>query len=257
MSTRILRENEVRSRTGLSRTTRWRLERQGNFPLRRRLSANTIGWVESEIEAVFRRLDLPVIEAAGQLEVQRQEERLQRLRRRIIDDDGRRPHLRAMLDDEYEQEARHLDKLRDRASKEVAHPDPFTPARWEELTRLCADLDAIWRAATTTHDRKQLLRIVIQTVIVEVADRQHLKLRVEWTDGLAPTSVEIPRSPYFRDLIWQWSLAGRDVEEIVKALAELGARTKRGRIWSHETVRRTIDMMRSREVGGLVARRGT
>jgi prophage regulatory protein len=56
MPTRILRENEVRSRTGLSRTTRWRLERQGTFPLRRRLSANTVGWVEAEIDEWVTRL---------------------------------------------------------------------------------------------------------------------------------------------------------------------------------------------------------
>jgi prophage regulatory protein len=56
MPTRILRENEVRARTGLSRTTRWRLERQGNFPLRRRLSANTVGWVEAEIDEWVTRL---------------------------------------------------------------------------------------------------------------------------------------------------------------------------------------------------------
>jgi hypothetical protein len=227
------------------------------------------------LEAVFRRLDLPVIEAARQMwnnqrrdwqrrhaglevDVRRQEERLQRLRRRIVDDDESRPHLRTMLDDEYEQEARRLGELRERASKEVAHPDPFTPARWQDLTRLCANLDAIWRAATTTdHDRKQLLRIVIRAVIVEVADRQHLELRIEWTDGVAPMSVEIRRSPYFRHMIWEWFLAGRSVEETVTALAELGARTKRGRLWSHDTVRRTIDVMRSRELGGLVARRGT
>jgi prophage regulatory protein len=48
---RFLREKEVRARTGLSRTTRWRLEQAGDFPTRRRLSANAIGWLESEIEA--------------------------------------------------------------------------------------------------------------------------------------------------------------------------------------------------------------
>jgi prophage regulatory protein len=48
---RFLREGEVKFRTGLSRTTRWRLERFGDFPRRRRLSPNTIGWLESEVEA--------------------------------------------------------------------------------------------------------------------------------------------------------------------------------------------------------------
>jgi prophage regulatory protein len=44
-----IRENECRQRTGLSRTTRWRLERVGRFPERRQLSDNSIGWLLSEI----------------------------------------------------------------------------------------------------------------------------------------------------------------------------------------------------------------
>lgn len=44
------REREVHDATKLSRSTRWRLESQGNFPPRRQLSANAVGWVRSEVE---------------------------------------------------------------------------------------------------------------------------------------------------------------------------------------------------------------
>jgi prophage regulatory protein len=50
MAERILRQPEVEGRTGLSRTTIWRLERAGDFPPRRRVLSNTIGWLESEVE---------------------------------------------------------------------------------------------------------------------------------------------------------------------------------------------------------------
>ncbi len=46
---RFIREPEVKRITGLSRTTRWRLERKGEFPPRRQLSENAVGWLESEI----------------------------------------------------------------------------------------------------------------------------------------------------------------------------------------------------------------
>lgn len=46
---RFMREPEVCYTTGLSRTTRWRLEREGKFPQRRRISANAVGWLASEI----------------------------------------------------------------------------------------------------------------------------------------------------------------------------------------------------------------
>jgi len=46
---RILTAREVTTRTGLSRTTVWRLERFGKFPPRRQLSANRVGWIEEEV----------------------------------------------------------------------------------------------------------------------------------------------------------------------------------------------------------------
>ena len=51
MTDRMLREREVRTATGLSRTTRWRLERAGQFPRKRRISPGAVGWLESEIMA--------------------------------------------------------------------------------------------------------------------------------------------------------------------------------------------------------------
>jgi prophage regulatory protein len=46
---RIVRERECKRLTGLSRTTRWRKEKQGEFPLRRQLGDNSVGWVLSEL----------------------------------------------------------------------------------------------------------------------------------------------------------------------------------------------------------------
>ena len=46
---RLLRFAVVRERTGLSRSTIWRLERRGEFPHHRRLSANAVGWIEEDV----------------------------------------------------------------------------------------------------------------------------------------------------------------------------------------------------------------
>jgi prophage regulatory protein len=48
---RILREAEVKELSGLSRTTRWRLIRDGKFPTPKSLTAHAIGWRETEILA--------------------------------------------------------------------------------------------------------------------------------------------------------------------------------------------------------------
>ncbi|MBZ5498894.1 MAG: AlpA family phage regulatory protein [Acidobacteriia bacterium] len=47
--TRILREREVKHMTGLSRVTRWRLERRGEFPKKVKLTERCVGWPEAEI----------------------------------------------------------------------------------------------------------------------------------------------------------------------------------------------------------------
>jgi prophage regulatory protein len=45
----ILRDAEVRERTGLSRTTRWRLVKAKRFPAPVKLTEHAVGWRESEI----------------------------------------------------------------------------------------------------------------------------------------------------------------------------------------------------------------
>ena len=51
MSDRFLRDREVGGKTGLSRSTRWRLEKRGDFPKRIRISPGAVAWRESEIDA--------------------------------------------------------------------------------------------------------------------------------------------------------------------------------------------------------------
>lgn len=49
MSERLLRTAEVLQRTGMSRTTQWRLEKAGAFPRRRLVCGGSVAWLESEI----------------------------------------------------------------------------------------------------------------------------------------------------------------------------------------------------------------
>ena len=48
---KFLREPQVAILTGLSKSTRWRLEKNGEFPKRRQLSAKCVGWLGSEVES--------------------------------------------------------------------------------------------------------------------------------------------------------------------------------------------------------------
>jgi prophage regulatory protein len=47
--TRLLRFAQVQDITKLSRSTVWRLEKAGEFPKRRQLSRQVVGWLEHEV----------------------------------------------------------------------------------------------------------------------------------------------------------------------------------------------------------------
>jgi len=51
MKNRFLSKPEVLDITGLSHVTQWRMEKRGEFPLRRQISPGRVGWLESEILA--------------------------------------------------------------------------------------------------------------------------------------------------------------------------------------------------------------
>ena len=46
---RLIKESEVCRLTSLSPVTRWRLERAGQFPHRRRISPNRVAWSLNEV----------------------------------------------------------------------------------------------------------------------------------------------------------------------------------------------------------------
>lgn len=47
---RLLRIDKVMERTGLSRTTIWRREREGDFPSRVRIGPNAVAWREDDVD---------------------------------------------------------------------------------------------------------------------------------------------------------------------------------------------------------------
>lgn len=48
---RVIREAECRQLTGICRTTRYMMEKEGRFPARRKLGGRAVGWLLSEVSA--------------------------------------------------------------------------------------------------------------------------------------------------------------------------------------------------------------
>ncbi|WP_324029528.1 AlpA family phage regulatory protein [Pantoea sp. JZ2] len=51
ISERTIREPECRKITGLCRTTRYLMEKKGQFPARRKIGGRAVGWLLSEVTA--------------------------------------------------------------------------------------------------------------------------------------------------------------------------------------------------------------
>ncbi|WP_434461630.1 helix-turn-helix transcriptional regulator [Serratia plymuthica] len=48
-TSRVVREPECRQLTGLCRTTRYLMEKEGKFPARRKLGGRAVGWLLFEV----------------------------------------------------------------------------------------------------------------------------------------------------------------------------------------------------------------
>lgn len=48
---RVIREPECKQLTGICRTTRYMMEKEGQFPARRKLGGRAVGWLLSEVIA--------------------------------------------------------------------------------------------------------------------------------------------------------------------------------------------------------------
>lgn len=62
---KVLRAEDVVDRTGLSRTSIWRMEKRGDFPARIQLSPNRVGWLESDVDEWIESRARPAVAAAG------------------------------------------------------------------------------------------------------------------------------------------------------------------------------------------------
>jgi len=94
-------------------------------------------------------------------------------------------------------------RLRDLAAAEAElrrrqpqQPRTITPEQLQQLQTLGADLGQVWTAATTTdRDRKELLRLLLEEVMVDLKRAQeHAHLTLRWRGGAITTlDVAVPK----------------------------------------------------------------
>jgi hypothetical protein len=86
-------------------------------------------------------------------------------------------------------------------------PAFFAAEVFDELVVLCRDLPALFYAVTTAHrDRKEILRSLVERVLVTAKTAETISATITWADGSEPTAIEVPQKK------------GRDLFDLCAAL---------------------------------------
>ena len=152
------------------------------------------------------------------------------------------------LEQQWEEKLRALEAVEDAAQRwQTQQQKIITNSDKEEILRLGEDLPQVWHASTTTNaDRKQLLRLVIQAVVVDSKREQgQVWCRIIWQTG-ATSEYTFRRDTHSynqhpqREALQQ---RVRDLNALQKLDAEIAAvlnaegfRTARGRNFSSDLV---------------------
>jgi DNA invertase Pin-like site-specific DNA recombinase len=183
----------------------------------------------------------------AKLEMRRRQAEVHDLEYRYLKADPDNTRVRCMLEDKLEEGKRALEKLEKTGS---ATPSPIgllDERGFQELLAFAADFRAIFHARSTTNtDRKEILRTMVESVVVEGRTDEVVKARIVWKDGSADTTIEIYLSKHAHRLMREYHATGLTPEEIVRRLNDAGILTKYGTRWCKANVGRAIDRQKSR-----------
>lgn len=104
-------------------------------------------------------------------------------------------HVVKLVEKRLEQAKQDLAALDSAAPSTSNLGSSFTEEEFIELQDLAANLRELWDADTTTiHDRKELMRILIERVVVDSPNAQEARLTILWADDHPETllSVALP-----------------------------------------------------------------
>ena len=162
------------------------------------LEALTPAALEASLEAA-RQLEADRDSALAQwrLAVERARYEAERAERRYRSVEPENRLVARGLEAEWDKRLRELEQAQcELAAREQQHVRALDPAQAERIRALGVDLKCVWFAPTTEdRDRKQLLRALLEEVIVSIKRedcRAHLTLR--WRSGtLSELDIEVPR----------------------------------------------------------------
>jgi hypothetical protein len=113
---------------------------------------------------------------------------------------------------------------------------------------LASDVGSIWDAPTTRHrDRKELIQILVRTLVIEEWRPERVRVRIGWADAAPDQVVDVWLPAGIERLVSEAHVQGKPCAEIAVTLNEMGIRTQKGRTWGAKEVQQFL-WRRSRRV---------
>jgi Recombinase zinc beta ribbon domain len=160
------------------------------------------------------RKEIETAERSWQLRIEKAEYEAQRAERQYVAVEPENRTVARELERRWNERLQELEAVRAQAARAGEGRRPLTEQELARAQELGRNLEAVWRASTTTvRDRKRLLRTLVEEVQVRTDDKCH-GVRIVWKGG-AVTDREVVR---FRQGEATRSTA-EDIVELVKKLA--------------------------------------
>lgn len=221
------------------------------------------------LEEFFRRVDRPRIEAVRgawqhakrgeaaaarrrRIELEHARREAEDIEARVLAVDPSNELVAHRLQTVWQEKLRNLKQL-ESGSAQTTTDERFTEERWAEVVDLCGRVREIFGAATTENrDRKELIRMLVDRVLVE-RSLERVRVRIIWADGGAESSLEIKLTPVAQRRMLELDDAGVPHDAIAAQLNREGYRTRRDSPFSANTVSANLRTLRrqaekSREV---------
>jgi DNA invertase Pin-like site-specific DNA recombinase/uncharacterized protein YndB with AHSA1/START domain len=209
------------------------------------LEATAPAGIEAAIEAESQaRSAAATIEQTWRLQIEKAEYEAQRAQRQYQAVEPENRVVARELERRWNACLVDLEKTRAQAQERVETLRPLTEAEVAKARGLGDQLGEVWRAATTTdHDRKRLLRCLIEEVQLRTEEKKY-QVRVIWKGGKV-TDREIPRLPKGAERATPEetvTLVGRlaaefDDTQVARILNKQKRRSALGRSFTQEAVR--------------------
>lgn len=183
-----------------------------------------------------------------EIEGNRARERAALLLERYLAVDPAHRHVKQEIEAKLEEAQKEVTRLAHAPRNEAFRPPSLSEETFDELVALCAQFRTLWDAPSTTPvDRKEIVRTLISSVVLEKRTREEAELRIAWTDGEPDTYIVVKRTAYYHRLIDEMAAQGLNRPEIAQRLNRMGAKTVSSHPWSTETVGDVIRQTRRRE----------